>query len=68
ALAIAGSDVAGAADPLSYTIDWGDGSALQTLSAAELAALGGSVEHVFADDEDGLVNATARTITVTAND
>ncbi|WP_159694096.1 hypothetical protein, partial [Cognatazoarcus halotolerans] len=41
ALAIAGSDVAGAADPLSYTIDWGDGSALQTLSAAELAALGG---------------------------
>ena len=68
ALAIAGSDVAGAADPLSYTIDWGDGSALQTLSAAELAALGGSVEHVFADDEDGPVNATARTITVTAND
>ena len=65
-LAIAGSDVA--ADVLSYSIDWGDGSALQTLSAAQLAALGGNVTHTFADDEDGPVNATPRTITVTAND
>ncbi|MFC5768639.1 PKD domain-containing protein, partial [Thauera sinica] len=67
-LAIAATDPAGAADPLSYTIDWGDGSAVQTLTAAELAALGGNVAHVFADDEDGPVNATARTITVTASD
>ncbi|KPF46999.1 hypothetical protein IP80_15035, partial [beta proteobacterium AAP65] len=60
------SDVA--ADVLSYSIDWGDGSALQTITAAELAALGGNVTHTFADDEDGPVNATPRTITVTAND
>jgi hypothetical protein len=65
-LAIAGSDVA--ADVLSYSIDWGDGSALQTLTAAQLAALSGNVTHTFADDEDGPVNATPRTITVTAND
>ena len=67
-LSIAASDPAGAADPLTYTIDWGDGSAAQALTAAELAALGGNVAHVFADDEDGPVNATARTITVTVND
>ena len=67
-LAITGSDPAGAADPLFYNIDWDDGSAIQTLSAAQLAALGGSVSHVFADDEDGPVNATLRTITVSADD
>ena len=67
-LAIAGSDVADSADPLEYTIDWGDGSALQVLSAAELQALGGSVAHTFADDEDGAVNSTARTISVVVDD
>ncbi|MCB1629283.1 MAG: hypothetical protein KDI48_16250, partial [Xanthomonadales bacterium] len=67
-LAIAGSDVAGAADPLSYSIDWGDGSAVQVLTAAELAALGGTVQHIFADDEDGPVNSTGRTISVTVSD
>ncbi|MCK6376254.1 MAG: PKD domain-containing protein, partial [Zoogloea sp.] len=67
-LSITGSDPADAADPLGYSIDWGDGSAVQTLSAAELAALGGAVSHVFADDADGPSNATARTITVTASD
>ena len=41
---------------------------MQLLSAAELAALGGNVAHVFTDDEDGPVNATPRTVTVTAND
>ncbi|HRO56561.1 MAG TPA: PKD domain-containing protein, partial [Nitrosomonas europaea] len=67
-LAITATDPAGAADPLTYSIDWGDGSSLQSLAAAELAALGGNVEHVYADDEDGPVNATPRTITVTVND
>jgi len=67
-LSIVGSDAAGAADPLSYSIDWGDGSALQNLTAAELAALGGNVQHLFADDQDGPVNSTARNISVTAND
>ncbi len=49
-----------------YRIDWDDGSAVQILSAAELAALGGIVTHVYADggatptiavdlvDEDGI--------------
>ena len=36
-LGIVGSDVAGPADPLEYAIDWGDGSPVQTLTAAELA-------------------------------
>ena len=67
-LAITATDPAGAADPLTYSIDWGDGSSLQSLTAAELAALGGNVEHIYVDDEDGPVNATPRTITVTAND
>ncbi|MCK0505606.1 PKD domain-containing protein, partial [Aromatoleum anaerobium] len=67
-LAISGSDPAGAADTLGYTIDWGDGSAVQSVTAAELATLGGSVDHVFTDDEDGPVNATARTISVTVAD
>jgi uncharacterized lipoprotein NlpE involved in copper resistance len=68
ALSLAGSDPAGTADTLSYSIDWGDGSAAQVLTAVQLAALGGSVAHVFADDEDGVVNATGRTITVTVAD
>jgi len=38
------------------------------LSAAELALHAGQVEHIFADDEDGLVNATARTVSVTVSD
>lgn len=67
-LGLAGSDPAGGADTLSYSIDWGDGSPVQALSAAQLAALGGNVDHVFADDEDGLANATDRTITVTVSD
>ncbi|MFG6439490.1 PKD domain-containing protein, partial [Roseateles sp. LKC17W] len=66
ALAITGSDVN--ADTLSYSIDWGDGSPAQVVTAAQLATLGGSVGHVFADDQDGPVNTTARTITVTASD
>ncbi|GAB1459285.1 hypothetical protein MASR2M50_10590 [Thauera sp.] len=67
-LALVGSDPAGTADTLSYSIDWGDGSPVQVLSAVELGALGGNVEHVFTDDEDGLANATGRTITVTVSD
>ena len=53
---------------LNYSIDWGDGSELQHLSAAELAELGGQVSHVFADDEDGLVNASDYTVNVTVDD
>jgi hypothetical protein len=67
-LSIAGSDPAGAADPLEYEIDWGDGSGVQVLTAAELAALGGNVGHRFLDDENGPENATARTISVTVRD
>nr|WP_315182272.1 PKD domain-containing protein [uncultured Albidiferax sp.] len=67
-LNIVGNDVAGAADPLSYSIDWNDGSAVQTLTAVQLAALAGNVSHTFADDQDGAVNSTPRTISVTAND
>ncbi|HRN82949.1 PKD domain-containing protein, partial [Nitrosomonas europaea] len=51
-----------------YSIDWGDGSPLQNLTATELAVLGGNIEHIYADDEDGPVNATPHTITVTADD
>ncbi|HUM75052.1 MAG TPA: PKD domain-containing protein, partial [Nitrosomonas europaea] len=67
-LAITATDPAGAADPLTYSIDWGDGSPLQNLTATELAVLGGNIEHIYADDEDGPVNATPHTITVTADD
>ncbi|MCP5236065.1 MAG: cadherin-like domain-containing protein [Zoogloeaceae bacterium] len=67
-LAVSATDPAGAADPIQYTIDWGDGSAAQVLSQVQLDALGGNVDHVFADDEDGPVNATVRTVTVTADD
>jgi large repetitive protein len=67
-LNLVGSDPAGANDILSYSIDWGDGSAAQVLTAAELAALSGNVTHIFADDEDGPINATARTIQVTVSD
>ncbi|MDL2337041.1 MAG: PKD domain-containing protein [Pseudomonadota bacterium] len=67
-LNIVGSDAAGAADPLSYSINWGDGSAAQTLTAAQLAALGGNVVHTYADDQDGATNTTPRTISVSADD
>jgi len=49
-------------------IDWGDGTAPQNLTAAQLAALSGNVTHVYADDQDGPVNATNRTISVTVDD
>jgi len=48
-----------------YSIDWGDGGAATTLTAAELAALSGSVTHSYAD---GAAAGTARTITVSATD
>ena len=67
-LSLSGSDPAGVEDTLSYAIDWGDGSAVQNITAAELATLGGSVDHVFADDEDGPINATDRLIEVTVSD
>jgi hypothetical protein len=60
--------VAGVNDPLTYAINWGDGSAVQNLTAAQLAAVSGNVTHTFADDEDGPINSTARTIVVTVND
>ena len=67
-LAITGSDAGGADDPLSYAIDWGDGSTLQTVTQADLDAAGGAIAHIFADDEDGPVNATVRTVSVTVSD
>ncbi|MDS4074620.1 MAG: cadherin-like domain-containing protein, partial [Candidatus Accumulibacter sp.] len=67
-LNLVASDPAGGNDPLSYSINWGDGSAVENLTAAQLAAVSGNVTHAFADDEDGAVNSTARTIVVTAND
>jgi large repetitive protein len=66
-LSISASDPAGAADALSYTIDWGDGSS-STVTAAQLAAAGGKATHVFADDENGPINATPRSISVTVSD
>ncbi|WP_300441076.1 hypothetical protein, partial [Zoogloea sp.] len=65
-LTLTGSDVAGSADPLAYSIAWGDGST-QTVLAADLPA-SGIVSHVFTDDEDGPANATARQVTVTVTD
>jgi hypothetical protein len=68
-LNIVGSDPAGVNDTLSYSIDWGDGSAVENLTAAQLAALNGNVTHKFADDSDAPGdNATAHTIAVTVND
>jgi|GEM_PF-1111909 len=67
-LNIVGNDPAGVNDTLSYSINWGDGSAAQVLSAAELAVVSGNVTHIFADDENGPVNATTRTIQVTVSD
>ncbi|CAG0958188.1 hypothetical protein ANAEL_00462, partial [Anaerolineales bacterium] len=67
-LALSATDLETANDSLSYSIDWNDGSAVQALSAAQLAALSGNVTHMFADDEDGPVNATARTVNVTISD
>ncbi|MCB1954378.1 MAG: FG-GAP repeat protein [Rhodocyclaceae bacterium] len=58
----------GIQDSLIFDIDWGDGSAVEALTGAELQAQGAIVEHVFADDEDGPVNVTNRSITVTVRD
>ena len=75
-LSIAGSDPAGAEDTLRYTIYWGDGSAAETLTAAELAAASGRATHVYADDaatrnigvtvvdSDGASTSQGKTITV----
>jgi len=67
-LGITGADAGGANDPLTYVIDWGDGTAPQNVTASQLAALSGNVTHVYADDQDGPVNATNRTISVTVDD
>ena len=67
-LTVSATDPAGSNDPLAYTIQWDDGTPAQTITAAQLAASGGKVSHVFADDQDGPVNATARNISVTVND
>jgi hypothetical protein len=67
-LSITGADAAGADDTLRYRVNWGDGTTEQILTAAQLAALGGNVGHVYADDEDGPGNSTARTIMVEADD
>ena len=61
ALAIGGASPP-ADGPLAYQVDWGDGSAAQTLDAAALSALGGVAAHVFAD------GGAARTVTVVATD
>jgi hypothetical protein len=50
-----------------YSIDWGDGT-VQNLTSAEWTAAAGSFTHVFTDDENGPVNATPRTVTVSATD
>ncbi|MBS0510204.1 MAG: cadherin-like domain-containing protein [Proteobacteria bacterium] len=67
-LVLSAIDPEAANDTLSYSIDWGDGSDPQTLSATDLAQLGGQVTHVFADDADGILNATEKTISVTVTD
>lgn len=54
-------------DTLSYSIDWGDGSAIETLTAQQLLDLSGVATHVF-DDADGADNATAYSISVSVND
>lgn len=46
-----------------YRIDWGDGSAPELLSAAQLGASNGQVAHVFAD---GASAGTPTMVTVTA--
>ncbi|MHB1186315.1 PKD domain-containing protein, partial [Thiobacillus sp.] len=46
----------------SYSVDWGDGGATVVLTAAELAAQSGNVQHTYADGTVG------RTITVQATD
>ena len=66
-LSVTGNDPSGDNDLLSYSINWGDGSSIQTLTAAELAALAGNVEHIFPDDESGLINTTSHAISVTVN-
>lgn len=67
-LSIVGGDGDTDGAALTYVIDWGDGSAVQTLAAAELAERGGEVIHVFADDDDGPTNMSVRNISVTVSD
>lgn len=67
-LSIVGGDGDTEGAALTYVIDWGDGSAVQTLAAAELAERGGEVIHVFADDDDGPTNSSVRNISVTVSD
>ena len=67
-LSLAASDPAGAADPLTYTIDWGDGGGLQSLTAAQLAAAGGGVNRLFADAPGAHGTVVTRTMLVTVND
>ena len=55
-------------NPLVYSVDWGDGSAVQNVTAADLQNLGGQLSHIFADDQNGPVNATAFDIKVTVED
>lgn len=53
---------------LSYRIDWGDGSAAQVVSQAQLLATQGVLQHLYADDPDGPVNLAALTLRVTVQD
>lgn len=53
---------------LNLSVDWGDGSPYSYASLGELRAAGGQLQHVFVDDQDGLVNGTPRTVTVMADD
>jgi hypothetical protein len=68
ALTIAPAAHAGDALALQYRIDWGDGSALQLLSGAQLAAVGGVVQHLYADDPAGPGNPSALNLTVNVSD
>jgi hypothetical protein len=79
ALAVGAVVDPGADTRTGYRIDWGDG-AVQDLTPAQWSAAAGSFTHAYADgeavrtvvvsatDEDGPVNATARTIRVTVRD
>lgn len=53
---------------LQFRIDWGDGSAPQLLTGAELAGRSGVLQHVFADDPDGPVDREVRTVQVIVTD
>ncbi len=68
ALTLSAVDPESLNDSLTYSIDWGDGSAADNLFTVELAQLGGVVTHRYLDDADGILNATERTIAVTVTD